>query len=433
MKKPRFKSLELIFLIFLAISQVWYGYRYVMQYGDEGTSPTYQATPAIYQAIKYFIAAGLFMLSLALLIARSRVRVPITNANTLFLILLGSFCAYSFVIDLTMIGDESSPLGDPTFIKAFFFFPLLALLPFHYQGRNSIRKYFAVLVLYGMTYHVLYSLIQIGCYFAFGRVPSLAYLGGLVRFGGGWDDPNGFGSFLILPLLIVLSRRFVRGTVRYILLITILTLLGLTISGSGIVGALCAVLCYSALKRRFLIIFAVVAPVTIALTASASLRAMIAFAYEAKSSSIQSHIEELSIADFFQNASNLELLLGQHVVSSKNESYYLALLQTYGFVGLTWLSIILFASMANAIRKAAAAKRYGDLDGAETFMILASFVVGFCAAAAITPSFYVFPVNFYFWLSILVIWLTPVLETRSDESTSATGACSDLHVPAGLP
>jgi len=246
-----------------------------------------------------------------------------TDATNLFLTLLGGFCAYSFVINLTMIGDDSS-IGDPSFVKAFFFFPLLAFLPFFYQGQKSIGKYFAVVVVFGMTYHVLYSLVQIACYFAFGRVPSLAYPGGLTRFGGGWDDPNGFGAFLILPLLVVLSRRFVNRITRYIGLITILTLLALTISGTAIVGTTCAVLCYSAFKRRFLIIFAVVAPITIAITASPDLRNLIAFAYEAKLTSIQSHIDELSVADFFQNASVLELLLGQHVVGAKNESFYLA-------------------------------------------------------------------------------------------------------------
>jgi hypothetical protein len=421
-ERSDFKSLEFIFLIFLIISQVWYSYRYVMQYGDEGTSPTYQATPPVYQATKYFIAASLFALSLALLIARKGARVSVTNATNLFLTLLGGFCAYSFVINLTMIGDDSSVVGDPSFVKAFFFFPLLALLPFFYQGQKSIGKYFAVVVVFGMTYHVLYSLVQIACYFAFRRVPSLAYPGGLTRFGGGWDDPNGFGAFLILPLLVVLSRRFVNRIARYIGLMTILTLLALTISGTAFVGTTCAVLCYSAFKRRFLIIFAVVAPITIAITASPDLRDLIAFAYEAKLTSIQSHIDELSMADFFQNASVLELLLGQHVVGAKNESFYLAFLQTYGFAGLTWLCIILFASIANVIHKAETAKRYGDLYGAEIFMILASFVVGFCAAAAITPTFFIFPVNVYFWLAIMIIWLTPVSESRRADSASPTMA-----------
>jgi hypothetical protein len=414
MKKPRrVQPMEMIFLVFLVISQVYYGYRYIMQYGAEGTSQTYQDTPFIYQATKYLLAGILFIASSVILAARYRARVSITNGANLFLIALGGFCAYSMVVDLTMIGDDSTAFGHTAFLKGFFFIPLLALLPYHYRGRKSLMAYFSVVVVFGLMYHVIYSVVQIVWYFAFGRVPALGYLGGLVRFGGGWDDPNGFGTFLILPLLVFISRRFVKGLTRYVGLLILLALLALTSSVTGLVGFVCGALCYSAFKRRFLVIFLVVVPVVTAFAASSELRDLIVFVYESKTRSIEQHVDELSMGDFIRSAGFSEWLLGEHIAGgAMNESFYLALLQNYGIVGVLWLGTIILATIANVTRKAITAKRCGNLDSAEIFIILASFVVGFCASSAATPDFYVFPINFYFWLSVLIIWLTPAYETE---------------------
>ena len=417
----RFQPMERIFLIFLVISQLYYGYRYIMQYSNEGTSQTYSNTPFAYQAAKYLITAALFIASFAMLAARFRARVSIANGAYLFLVAVGGFFTYSMIVDLTTIGNETTAFGNTAFLKGFFFFPLLALLPYHYRGRESLMAYFSIVVTFGLVYHVTYSLFQFFCYFAFGRVPALGYLGGLVRFGGGWDDPNGFGTYLILPLLVLISGRFLKRPARYTGMFVLLVLLGLTSSVTGIFGLFCAVVFYAALKRRFLIVFLVVAPVVTAIIAIPNLQDLIVFVYEAKSRSIEEHVSQLSLTDFVGNSGLSEWLIGQHIAGgAMNESFYLNLLQNYGLVGALWVGGLLLATMTNVVRKAEAAKRHGDLYGAEIFMILASFMVGFCASSAITPGFYDFPINLYFWLSVLIIWLTPAhaLERRTQFQAS---------------
>lgn len=408
--------MERIFLVFLVISQVYYGYRYIMQYSSEGTSQTYSNTPFAYQAAKYVITAALFIASFALLAARSRVRASISNGAYLFLVALGGFCTYSMIIDLTTIGNEATAFGNTAFLKGFFFFPLLALLPYHYRGRESLMAYFSIVVVFGLVYHVAYSLFQFFCYWAFGRVPALGYLGGLVRFGGGWDDPNGFGTYLILPMLMFLSGRFVNRLARHTGMFVLLVLLALTSSVTGVFGLFCAVVCYSALKRRFLIVFLVAAPVITAVIAIPELQDLITFVYESKSRSIEEHVSQLSLTDFVSSSGLSEWLIGQHIAGgAMNESFYLNLLQNYGLVGVLWVGALLLATMTTVVRKAEAAKRRGDLYGAEIFMILASFLVGFCTSSIITPDFYDFPINLYFWLTVFIIWLTPAhaLERRT--------------------
>jgi hypothetical protein len=424
MKNPQlFKPMERIFLIFLAVSQVYYGYRYIMQYSSEGTSQTYQNTPFAYQVAKYIITELLFVASFAMLAARYRVRASVTNGTNLFLIALAGFSVYSLVVDLTTIGDESTAFGNTAFLKGFFFFPLLALLPYHYQGRKSLTAYFSIVVVYGMVYHVIYSFCQFFLYFAVGRVPALGYLGGLVRFGGGWDDPNGFGTFLALPLLILASGRFVKGLKRYLGLFLLLILLAVTTSVTGIFGFACALLCYTAFKRRFVIIALVVVPVATAIFTSPELRDLIQFVYEAKSKSIESHVAEATLTDFISTAGVVEWLLGEHIAGgAMNESFYLGLLQNYGIIAVVWICGLILATMVNVSRKAIIAQRSGDSEGAEIFTILACFVIGFCASSVVTPDFYDFPVNVYFWLSVFIIWLTPAYGMgRRTQSHSSTG------------
>jgi hypothetical protein len=227
---------------------------------------------------------------------------------------------------------------------------------------------------------------------------------------------------------VLVSGRFLKRAVRYTGMFVLLVLLGLTSSVTGIFGLFCAVSFYAALKRRFLIVFLVVAPVVTAISVSSELQELIAFVYESKSRSIEEHVSQLSLTDFIGTSGLSEWLIGQHIAGgAMNESFYLNLLQNYGLVGVLWVGGLLLATMTIVVRKAEAAKRQGDRYGAEIFMILASFVVGFCASSVITPGFYDFPINLYFWLSVFIIWLTPAyaLERRT-QLQRATGNLAKL-------
>lgn len=408
--------MEVIFLFYLYVSQVYYGYRYIFQYGSESTSGTYSDTPMPFQVAKYVVTAILFAGSFVILLAKNRVKVRLTYSNRSFLVLLGGFVGYSLAINLTMISEENSG-GDPAFLKAFFFLPLLALLPFHYQGRESLKSYVGVVVGFGLVYHSIYTIAQVLCYLLFGRLPALAFIGGLVRFGGGWDDPNGFGTFLALPLLMFLGSRFATGAKRYFGIFVVVALLGLTTSVTGIAACVVGLVWYAWLKRRMFIVFLIAIPPVVVVAASEALQDMLLYAYEAKSKSAQEHLDQFSVTDFLRDSNTFELLLGNHLAGgTRNESFYLSLLQNYGIIGLLWLAAIIMLTLANALHKASAAKRNRDSDSAEIFTVLACFVAAFCVASTITPSFYVFPVNLYFWLAVFLIWLSPASYTKNTQS-----------------
>lgn len=402
---------ELLFVVFLSASQFYYGYRYALQYSSESTSPTYQDTPLLFQAGKYLLAAAIFAVSLAFLALHRRAQAHATHSANLFLVLLFGFFGYATVIDLVMIGSDAAELPDAMFVRAFFFLPLLALLPFHYRGWESLKAYTRIVVVFGMAYHIVYSAIQIASYLAVGRLPALGHAGSLVRFGGGWDDPNGFGIFLVLPVLMLSSSSFAKPFTRWWGMLVLSALLLLTSSFTAIVGFAGAFVFFCAAMGRWRLVLALVVPVVIALAASEDLRSLIEFVWSAKSGSIESHLEQLSLDQFIASSNLLELLFGRRSTADlRNESFYVALLQNYGIVGLSWLGLLIVATLTNALAKAAVARRAGNERGYASFTVLASFLVGFCIASAGIPEFYVFPVNLYFWLSVLVVWLTPAIE-----------------------
>ena len=66
----------------------------------------------------------------------------------------------------------------------------------------------------------------------------MAYRGGMVRFGGGYDDPNAFAIYLMLPIAYILYNIIKEHgkTKDYILLAICIVLLIMTISFAGFFG-----------------------------------------------------------------------------------------------------------------------------------------------------------------------------------------------------
>src|SRR5690348_8865613 len=69
LKNPsRFKVAYLLFGVILSISQVYYSYRYIFQFGSETTSQTYNTTPASFEVAKYLIFAVFYLVMFVLLL-----------------------------------------------------------------------------------------------------------------------------------------------------------------------------------------------------------------------------------------------------------------------------------------------------------------------------------------------------------------------------
>ena len=179
---------------FIIICIVLNSFRYFFQFNSSGTSPTYSDTPLWFVISKYSI---LFTFSLFLLAYRRKN--TYFNINFIFLVLFFSYLLFINIINYIQydyIGDDLKIL----FLFLFIFFNVYSLP----NTRIEEIKINLERCIYFMTYFItLSNLIVITSYFVFHRLPALAYDGGLVRFAGFLDDPNGVGmlcSFLSIYL-----------------------------------------------------------------------------------------------------------------------------------------------------------------------------------------------------------------------------------------
>ena len=405
-QKSAARTLEFLFLCFLFLSQIYYGYRYIFKYDSTGTSPTYANTPFAFKAAKYAIAIiFLFFSFMVLAYHRGRARV-IKQQDLFFLVWVSGFVSYCAALGITFLQGPHALDRDLVF-RGFFFFPLLAILPFHFRSWKSLEKYFSLILKFGCAYNVIYSVIQIAAYKLYGRLPALGYPHGLVRFGGGWDDPNAFAAFLVLPILFLVSDAFSAGMRRFVEIVVFLTLLALTVSLSGIGALLLAIGIYAVIRRKWSWIF-VCALVVAGILIDPITRELLLFAYKAKQASIESHLTTMSLSTFVTRSSLPALLFGEHAGhAATNESYYVALTQNYGFVGLLWFLSIIVLTIVNSCAKASRYQFQRLYREAEVFRVLAAFIGGLSLASIGIAYFYVFPVNLYLWLSIFIVWLTP--------------------------
>lgn len=399
-------ALEWVFLVFLVISQLYYGFRYPLKYNSTGTSPTYTNTPFVFEVAKYVLAMGLLGLSVILAAATGGRTRKVSKDSVHFLLWTMGFAAYCLALGVTFLQGTSGHQGAIRVFRGLFFFPLVALIPFHFSGWRSLKKYFHIVVIFGTSYQVVYSAVELFAFVAFRRLPALAYPGGLARFGGGWDDPNGFGAFLVLPLLFLLSDGFLPRKRRILYSFILVSLLLLTVSLAAFAAMTIAGLLYAALARRWWWIGACLIVLGMPLL-SPTVRELIWFAYQAKHASIEAHLSTMSLGALMSGASLTQLLFGTHGGGGVvNESYYVALLGDFGLVGVLWFVSIIGMTIINAARRALRCDRAGDHRGAETFRVLAAFIGGLSAAAVGIPYYLVFPVNLYLWIAIFAVWLT---------------------------
>ena len=159
-------------------------HKYIFQYGDTGTSPTYSDTPVIWKLSKYVILFS----TCTYIIAVNKIRLKFV-LNNWILIFLMSFNLLALIFYFLRSGEVI--FEELEYIVWFILY--LILLAVDEKLIIEIANYFDenIKLIIGILF--LGNVFAISNYLIFGRLPALAFEGILVRFGGLWDDPNGFG------------------------------------------------------------------------------------------------------------------------------------------------------------------------------------------------------------------------------------------------
>lgn len=239
---------SLYFNLMLLLILLNYSYRYIFQYNDRSSSAvTYHDTPLEFKAAKYVILLILLLFMLinerGILLERMNWKVKLP---ALFLLIQSALYG-------VLIRDE----------KILVFAMLLGPL-FLYPGRGAPKEKSVEKILDLFWYYTTaYELIQVILFYTTGRVPALAFpnRGTLmaVRYGGAFDDPNGYATILLFYIFYFLLRK--PGFKSIIRLVITLLMLVFTWSGTGYVALIATAVIFMLVRikdkpvvRLFLII-----------------------------------------------------------------------------------------------------------------------------------------------------------------------------------
>lgn len=391
------------FVTIVVFSQVYYFHRWLYQYSDSGTSPTYSNTPLAWQIAKYPVILILTAFCLVNLVAlRTRFERNYTYgfSTTLSLTFLGAT-----LLTLSSLTDNTLGLA---LYRIWFFIPAVLMLPLIYRGRPTLD------VLHRCTkflvaYHIVFTGIEYVAYQVSGRLPGLSYPGGLVRFGGGLDDPNGFAILLVLPILVLLASP---SKQKVLAIGTLTVLLLMTVSFSGTVAAVVGLFTYIYIARRTKVLLA-----SFSLMAVGALygvhTGLFAKIYSEKAISAGSRFSlggsaatgGDGIGSFLSHASIEQLVFGAAGRGYVSENAYFFLVMNYGLLLTVAVSFLCVATIVRGLRRVRALRAQGQIWAANYWAALTSFILGFAVASLGVPYLSVFPVNLVFWTVSMLVWL----------------------------
>jgi hypothetical protein len=390
-----------VFWFGLWFCTLYLSYRYPLQINDSGTSPTYSDTPLVLQAGKFILALPLIAISVFRWLTNSArlPKVPIA-LGALFL------CCFAL---LKLLGQPDSKYLDFSF---WMFFSLVLVLGVGSIAISAIDKYFYLLLIlaFGST------LIEVLLFFSFGRLPALAFAAGFnVRFGGFWDDPNGFAA--ILFLLMGYSYLRFKGRTRFLILALLFICLVLTQSWTALAFFLCLSFLWLFMKALRRPLSAIVAVCTLPFVGAIVLQLIpilqqgfLLEALQNKQSSIEGHIFPWSvwISKWTQWA-----LLGDWKYNAY-ESFLQGAMVNFGllwFAAYLVLMIALMISMHHAFFKATEQSK-------PVFAGLLLFGYYFLFGSFNLPFPIIFPVNVLFFLIFFLVALGKVTTARRSTESS---------------
>jgi len=411
---------ERVFVISIATGLVYYSYRYPLQINDSATSPTYRSTPFMWQAMKYGIFAVLIFLLFAFLALSDKLAFRMKRNAAFSWGLIVVLVIYMIAVTIMHFLGSSDPELLGSLARISFFMPIILAFPFVYQGTSTTRKLIR-LAFYFLIFQEVFSLSEMALYLLIGRLPALAYGGSLVRFGGAWDDPNGFGVFMSLMLLqLIAYKRQIPKLVFLLLFAFSFMLLLLTFSYSSYTCFLVGVLSFEALAngllkgaRYSLTMGIIVLAVLLVLINMTAIQRMGEDILMWKLRSAEEHLSSTDFSSMVTNSDLASLIFGNQNRYVFNENFYLLMLGNMGLVGIFLLVTVITMVVRRGIRLISHSRRIRQPLMVRFFAANTAFVLGFAVASMGIPYFSVFPINLIFWTVVLVL-LSSQARTMTD-------------------
>ncbi len=190
-------SYESLFIALFAVVLLYNFHRYIFMYNDSGTSPTYSDTPTVWKVAKYGIIGAILIV---LYLQSKFYWYKGFTINVLYIFLFWTLC-----INLIWAGNGVPNTWDLTYLAWFIILvPIIYLSEdIKYQLSTFFERYFEIITI--VT--ILSDVYVIGNFYLTGRLTALAYGEEYIRFGGLWDDPNGYGLFCSFLAYCALEKK----------------------------------------------------------------------------------------------------------------------------------------------------------------------------------------------------------------------------------
>ena len=320
-------------LVFLGF--YYTSYRYPLQINSSGTSPGYSDTPAALQLGKYLIFAVICFVHLLKIAKLSRYS-SITRTSVL-ISTLAIYLAVTPFFYVSNYEDISNAING-----VFWLIVPFILLSGNNFGENSVSpRKIKKLLEYFFYLSIAFFIVEVLLFALFSRLPALSHEDSLiVRFGGIWDDPNGFSVFCsaFFPLILFSGFSCLKRIVLFFFCASMLvgtqSLTGILAVSFGL-GLTCLLCVFfesnRAIYRQVLFTpFAFTIFCFVCILSLSSLRQELTDAWnlflELKQGSIEGHSESFSVL------TNIDILsgLGFYPSGEWGESGYVNLLSNYG-------------------------------------------------------------------------------------------------------
>jgi hypothetical protein len=369
-----FQKLGIYLTIFTLIFYNFH--RYIFKYNSESTSPTYTNTPIVWQISKYILI--LFFTSLFYFGSKFKF---VFNKNFLLIYCTILFVIFTNIIAIFYYRNLSSSVNE---LEYCFYFIVLMPLWFTENNLESIDiNYHKIINITGIALFISNAHVILN-YFLFGRLPALGYEGDLVRFGGYWDDPNGFGFISVILAFYFLFNK------SYFLLFAALVSIIMTFSFTAyfmlFISAIFWVCKYFKQINVKIMFYAFVIAVFLVYQVLENWAA-VSLLLESKNGSVNQHLSN-------------DLIFNPYPLANSNiqfsETWYLSFIYNYFPYSIFFIILILILFFWSIRGKS------------QLFFKYIIFI--FLMYSLFLPMYYVFPINFIF-----IVLLTTSLKYRQKE------------------